>query len=75
MWWHLRIAGYVTLLAKQLNNFVFFSKRGLLVRSYGSGQQVKLPGTSLEKPNVYTFDTPYEFMYKDLYSKDANLYV
>ncbi|CAF2556069.1 unnamed protein product [Rotaria sp. Silwood2] len=52
----------------------FMSKRGLLVKSYGSGQQVKLPGTSLDKPNVYTFDTPYEFMYKDLYNKDANLY-
>ncbi|UJR33066.1 hypothetical protein I4U23_020525 [Adineta vaga] len=52
----------------------FMSKRGLLVRSFGSGQQVKLPGTSLERPNTYTFDTTYEFMYKDLYNKDANLY-
>ena len=52
----------------------FMSKRGLIVRSFGSGQQVKLPGTSLERPNTYTFDTTYEFMYKDLYNKDANLY-
>ncbi|CAF1102635.1 unnamed protein product [Adineta steineri] len=52
----------------------FMSKRGLLVKSYGSGQQVKLPGTSLEKPNVYTFDTSYEYMYKDLYKKDTNFY-
>lgn len=51
----------------------FMSKRGLIVKSFGSGQQVKLPGTSLERPNVYTFDTTYEFMYKDLYNKDANL--
>ena len=50
-----------------------FSKRGLQVRSFGSGQQVKLPGSSFDKPHVYNFDTPYEFMYKDLYSKDANL--
>ncbi|CAF1627047.1 unnamed protein product [Adineta ricciae] len=50
------------------------NKRGLIVRSFGSGQQVKLPGTSLEKPNIYTFDTTYDFMYKDLYNKDANLY-
>lgn len=50
------------------------SKRGLLVRSFGAGQQVKLPGSSMEKPNVYSFDTPYEFMYKDLSSKDTNLY-
>ncbi|CAF0766679.1 unnamed protein product [Adineta steineri] len=52
----------------------FMSKRGLLVKSFGSGAQVKLPGTSLERPNVYTFDTTYEFMYKDLYNKDANVY-
>ena len=51
------------------------NKRGLLVKSFGSGQQVKLPGTSLDKPNVYTFDTTYESMYKDLYNKDANLSV
>jgi RNA polymerase II subunit A C-terminal domain phosphatase SSU72 len=51
----------------------FMSKRGLLVKSFGSGQQVKLPGTSLDRPNVYTFDTTYEFMYKDLYNKDANV--
>jgi RNA polymerase II subunit A C-terminal domain phosphatase SSU72 len=51
------------------------SKRGLAVRSFGSGQQVKLPGTSLEKPNVYSFDTSYEFMYKDLTNKDVNVYV
>lgn len=51
------------------------NKRGLLVKSFGSGQQVKLPGTSLDKPNVYTFDTTYEYMYKDLYNKDANLSV
>ena len=51
------------------------SKRGLIVKSFGSGQQVKLPGTSLDKPNVYTFDTTYESMYKDLFNKDANLFV
>jgi len=53
---------------------LFPRKRGLLVRSYGAGQQVKLPGSSLEKPNVYTFDTPYEVMYKELSNKDRDLY-
>jgi len=52
----------------------FMSKRGLTVKSFGSGQQVKLPGPSLDKPNIYTFDTPYEHMYKDLITKDQNLY-
>lgn len=49
------------------------SKRGLNVRSFGSGNQVKLPGPSADKPNVYDFDTLYDNMYKDLIAKDKTL--
>ncbi|EDO39582.1 predicted protein [Nematostella vectensis] len=52
----------------------FLSKRGFNVKSYGSGTHVKLPGPAPDKPNIYTFDTPYDEMYKDLLRKDSALY-
>lgn len=44
------------------------------MRSFGSGNQVKLPGSAADSPNVYDFDTPYEEMYQDLSRKDKALY-
>jgi len=49
-------------------------KRGFDIRSFGSGNQVKLPGPAADKPNVYDFNTTYDEMYKDLMSKDKALY-
>jgi len=50
------------------------SKKGFNVRSFGSGNQVKLPGPSPNQPNVYDFNTTYDHMYQDLYNKDKSLY-
>jgi len=52
----------------------FLSKRGFDVKSFGSGSVVKLPGPSPDKPNIYSFTTPYDDMYKDLIHKDSSLY-
>ena len=49
-------------------------KKGLNIRSFGTGKEVKLPGASANSPNVYDFSTTYDFMYKDLYSKDRQMY-
>lgn len=59
-----------------MNNFVFsfFRKKGYDVRSFGTGNQVKLPGPSPSQPNIYDFNTTYDEMYKDLLRKDAELY-
>ena len=44
------------------------------MRSFGSGNQVKLPGSAADAPNVYNFNTTYDEMYKDLMQKDKALY-
>uniref|UniRef100_A0A8C8ZR94 RNA polymerase II subunit A C-terminal domain phosphatase SSU72 n=1 Tax=Prolemur simus TaxID=1328070 RepID=A0A8C8ZR94_PROSS len=50
------------------------SKRGFNIRSFGTGNRVKLPGPSYDKPNVYDFKTTYDEMYNDLIRKDKGLY-
>ena len=48
--------------------------RGFFVRSCGTGASVKLPGPSIDRPNVYPFTTSYDVMFTDLMHKDENLY-
>ncbi|KAK7093892.1 RNA polymerase II subunit A C-terminal domain phosphatase SSU72-like [Littorina saxatilis] len=52
----------------------FLGKKGFRVQSFGTGNQVKLPGPSPDKPNVYDFSVTYDEMYKDLWRKDPDLY-
>lgn len=52
----------------------FLSKRGFNVKSFGSGVQVKLPGPAPDRPNIYSFETTYDEMYKDLLKRDPQLY-
>lgn len=57
-----------------LFRFFCFSKRGFNVKSFGSGVQVKLPGPAPDRPNIYSFETTYDEMYKDLLKRDPQLY-
>jgi len=49
-------------------------KKGFDVRSFGTGDKIKLPGPSLNQPNVYEFGTSYEEIHADLTRKDKSMY-
>ncbi|GAQ81768.1 RNA polymerase II subunit A C-terminal domain phosphatase SSU72 [Klebsormidium nitens] len=49
-------------------------KSGLLVNSYGTGSQVKLPGPSQKEPNIYSFGTTYQKMHDELAAQNPSLY-
>eukprot|EP01135_Chromosphaera_perkinsii_P004483 Nk52_evm7s284 gene=Nk52_evmTU7s284 len=49
-------------------------RKGYAIESYGTGNNVKLPGPAPDKPNIYAFGTPYQDMYVELESRDKDLY-
>uniref|UniRef100_A0A1B6H3F6 RNA polymerase II subunit A C-terminal domain phosphatase SSU72 n=1 Tax=Cuerna arida TaxID=1464854 RepID=A0A1B6H3F6_9HEMI len=59
---------------RSMEAHAFLSKKGFQVRSFGTGDKVKLPGTAPDRPNVYDFSCSYEEIYQDLHNKDKSFY-
>jgi len=49
-------------------------KKGFNVRSFGTGDKIKLPGPAMNQPNVYEFGTSYDEIHQDLTKKDKSMY-
>lgn len=52
----------------------FLNKKGYDIKSYGTGNMIKIPGESERKPNTYPFGTTYDSIFADLTQKDKELY-
>lgn len=59
---------------RSMEAHAFLVKKGFKVKSYGTGEKVKLPGSSADRPNVYEFGVPYDDIYNDLMEKDKAYY-
>lgn len=60
---------------RSMEAHAFLAKKGFRVKSFGTGEKVKIPGSSADKPNIYEFGTSYAEIYQDLLEKDKSLYV
>jgi len=49
-----------------MESHALLQKRGFNVWSFGTGANVKLPGTAPDKPIVYNFRVPYRVIYEEL---------
>ena len=58
---------------RSMNAHYQLIQSGYRVDSYGTSSFVKLPGPSLDQPNVYNFGISYRQMYEELKRKDKAL--
>lgn len=51
-----------------------FMKRGIEIRSFGTNPVIKLPGETMDSPNIYGFDCTYREIFDDLCRKNEEYY-
>eukprot|EP01133_Synstelium_polycarpum_P008948 gene8948-10494_t len=54
---------------------LFINKGYKNVRSFGTSAHCKLPGPSIDKPNIFAFGTPYTAIHESLRQQNPDLYV
>lgn len=59
---------------RSMEAHAFLAKKGFAVKSFGTGDKVKIPGSAADKPNIYEFGVSYDEIYHDLLTKDKTLY-
>lgn len=59
---------------RSMEAHAFLAKKGFSVKSFGTGDKVKIPGSAADKPNIYDFGVSYDDIYNDLLLKDKVLY-
>lgn len=59
---------------RSMEAHAFLSRKGFNVKSYGTGDTVRLPGPTPENPNIYDFGVTYDAIYKDLAAKEKTFY-